>query len=142
MKKLVLIVLSLTIVVPCIWIRVFKYEGEKPTVNISLPSLYLKKFYEMSLDIEDNKTGLRGIIVSIEQKNKKKILFKKQYESFEFPGFLSGAKITKDSFVIPVHASQYGMSDGEAVIKITVSDYSWRGWNQGNILEIEKKVTA
>ncbi|MCK5350296.1 MAG: M23 family metallopeptidase, partial [Desulfobacula sp.] len=53
---------------------------------------------------------------------------------------LSGSKTIKDSFIIPVEFWKYGMTDGEAVIRIMVSDYSWRGWNKGNICYTEKKV--
>ncbi len=140
MKKIVCIVLLLIFLILSLWMLVYKYEGEKPVVDISLPSVYLKKSYEISLDIADYKTGLRDISVIIEQKNKKKILFKKHYEISRLSWLLSGAKTTKDSFVIPVRAWQYGMTDGDAIIRIIVSDYSWRGWNKGNILKIEKKV--
>ncbi len=140
MKKVFFLVLFLAILIPVVWILVYKYEGEKPVVDINLPSLYLKKSYEISLSVEDKKTGLRDIRVSIQQKEKEKILLKKQYETFKLPEIFSGAKTVKDSFIIPVRAWQYGMTDGEATIRIRVSDYSWRGWNSGNILNIEKKV--
>ncbi|MCK5683435.1 M23 family metallopeptidase [bacterium] len=140
MKKIVYSLLLLVIFIPGFWLIFSKYEDEKPVVDISLPSIYLKKSYEMSLGIMDNQTGLRDITVSIEQKAKKQILLKKHYENFGFSKILSGANVTKDSLVIPVRAWQYGMTDGEAIIKIIVSDYSWRGWNKGNILKIEKKV--
>ncbi len=140
MKRVVCSVLFLIILIPGIWILVHKYEGEKPVVDIILPSVYLKKSYEMSLNVMDDKTGLRDIVVSIHQKDKKKILLKRQYETYDITKIFSGAKIKKESFIIPIQAWQYGMSDGEAIIRIVVSDYSWRGWNQGNILNIEKKV--
>ena len=140
MKKIFFLILFLAILIPVVWILVYKYEGQKPVVDINLPSLYLKKSYEISLSVEDKKTGLRDIRVSIQQKEKEKILLKKQYETFKLPEIFSGAKTVKDSFIIPVRAWQYGMTDGEATIRIRVSDYSWRGWNSGNILNIEKKV--
>lgn len=140
MKKVFFLILFLAILIPVVWILVCKYEGEKPVVDINLPSHYLKKSYEISLSVEDKKTGLRDIRVSIQQKEKEKILLKKQYETYGFSEIFSGAKSVKDSFIIPVRAWQYGMTDGEATIRIRVSDYSWRGWNSGNILNIEKKV--
>ncbi|MCP4670869.1 MAG: M23 family metallopeptidase [Desulfobacula sp.] len=140
MKRVVCSVLFFIILIPGIWVLVHKYEGEKPVVDITLPSVYLKKSYEMSLDVMDDQTGLRDIMVSIHQKDKKKVLLERQYETPGIAKVFSGAKTIKESFVIPVSAWQYGMSDGEAIIRIIVSDYSWRGWNKGNILNIEKKV--
>ncbi|MBU8849289.1 MAG: M23 family metallopeptidase [Desulfobacterales bacterium] len=140
MKRVVSLILFLVVFVPIVWVLVYKFEGKKPVVDIKLPSLYLKKSYEMSLDVTDYKTGLRKIIVSIIQKGKEKVLLKKQYEPSGFSGLLSGSSTMKDSFVIPVQSWKYGMTDGDAVIRVMVSDYSWRGWNKGNVFYTEKKV--
>ncbi len=140
MKRVVFLVLILVILIPLIWVLVYKFEGKKSVVDIKLPSLYLKKSYEMSVNVTDHKTGLRKIIVSIMQQGKEKILLERQYESPGFLGLLSGSKTIKDSFIIPVEFWKYGMTDGDAVIRIMVSDYSWRGWNKGNICYTEKKV--
>ncbi|MCK5696173.1 MAG: M23 family metallopeptidase, partial [Desulfobacula sp.] len=140
MKRVVALVLFLMISIPIIWVLVYKYEGKKPVVDIQLPSLYLKKSYEMSLHVTDEKTGLRKIMVSIMQLGKEKVLLEKQYESSPFLDLLSDSKTVKDSFIIPVESWKYGMTDGETVIRIMVSDNSWRGWNKGNVSYIEKKV--
>jgi|GEM_PF-4181431 hypothetical protein len=133
MKRVVFLTLVLIVLIPVIWMFVFKFEGKKPVVDMTLPSLYLKKTYEISLKVSDHKTGLRKIMVSIMQQGKEKILLEKKYESTGFLGVVSGSKTLKDSFIIPVHSWKYGMIDGDAVIRIMVSDYSWRGLNKGNI---------
>lgn len=140
MKRVVSLVLFLVVFIPIIWVLVYKFEGKKPVVDIQLPSLYLKKSYEMSLDVTDHKTGLRKIIVSIIQEGKEKVLLKKQYKASNFLELLPESKTIRDLFIIPVESWKYGMTDGDAVIRIMVSDYSWRGWNKGNIFYIEKKV--
>ena len=140
MKRVVALVLFLMVLIPIVWVLVYKYEGKKPVVDIQLPSLYLKKSYEMSLSVTDEKTGLRKIMVSIMQKGKEKVLLEKQYESSPFLDLLSDSKTVKDSFIIPVESWKYGMTDGEAIIRIMVSDNSWRGWNKGNVSYTEKKV--
>ena len=140
MKKVVLTLLIIVIAIPSGWILFYKYEGGKPVVSVDMPSVYLKKSYEMSLNAVDEKTGLRSIMVSIEQKDKKKILLEKRYETAGVLELFSGPKTVKDSYTVPVCAWKYGMTDGEAVIRIVVSDSSWRGWNSGNVLTIEKKV--
>jgi len=140
MKRVVSLVLFLMVVIPIGWVLVYKYEDKKPVVDIQLPSLYLKKSYEISLHVTDEKAGLRKIMVSIMQGGKEKVLLEKQYESLGLLDVLSDSKMIKDSFIIPVESWKYGMIDGEAVIRIMVSDNSWRGWNKGNISYIEKKV--
>jgi murein DD-endopeptidase MepM/ murein hydrolase activator NlpD len=140
MKKVAFLILILMVLIPATWMLVYKFEGKKPVVDMKLPSLYLKKSYEMSLDVTDSKTGLRKIMVSIMQQGKEKILLEKQYETTGFLGMFPGSKMMKDAFIIPVHFWKYGMIDGDAIIRIMVSDHSWRKWNKGNITYIEKKV--
>ncbi len=144
MKRGFFLILILMVLIPVTWLFVYKFEGKKPVVDMTLPSLYLKKSYEMSIKVTDPKTGLRKIMVSIMQptmqSGKEKILLEKQYESTGFLGVLPGAKIIEDNFIIPVHSRKYGMIDGDAIIRIAVSDYSWRGWGKGNIFYSETKV--
>jgi murein DD-endopeptidase MepM/ murein hydrolase activator NlpD len=140
MKKLVLLVLFLAILIPSIWVLFNQYEGSAPEVDVTLPSLYLKKSYEMSLKVHDKGTGLRKVMVSLIQQGNEKLLFEKSYQPSSIVSFFSDQKVNEDSFIIPVESRKYGMNDGEALIRIMVSDYSWRGWNKGNIFYEEKKV--
>ncbi len=123
MKRVVVLVLLLVILIPIIWVLAFQFEGKEPVVDIQVPSLYLKKSYEMSLRVSDHKTGLRNIMVSIMQQGKEKVLLEKQYKFSGFSGLLSDDRTMEDSFIIPVESWRYGMTDGEAVIRIMVSDY-------------------
>ncbi|MBU2453972.1 MAG: M23 family peptidase, partial [Proteobacteria bacterium] len=125
MKRVLLSVLILVVIIPAAWVLIYKFEGKKPMVDIELPSLYLKKSYDMSVDVTDHNTGLRKIIVSIMQQGKEKVLLEKQYKPSSFLGLFPGSRQTKDSFIIPVQSWKYGMTDGDAIIRIMVSDYSW-----------------
>ncbi len=140
MKKVVLSMVFLAVAIPLAWTLFYKYEGSSPRVEVTLPSLYLKKSYEMSLKVNDKGTGLRKVMVSIMQKGVEKVLLEKEYPSSSILSFFSDHRINEDSFVIPVESRRYGMKDGEALIRIMVSDYSWRGWNRGNVFYEEKKV--
>jgi len=140
MKKLVLFVLFLAIMIPSAWVLFNQYEGSVPEVAVDLPSFYLKKSYKMSIKIRDRGTGFRRIMVSLIQKGNEKLLFDKSYEPSSIVTLFSDKKVNEDSFVIPVESRKYGMNDGEALIRIMVSDYSWRGWNKGNVFYEDKKV--
>lgn len=140
MKKTVLSVLVLLAFLSFGWVLLIKFEGTPPEVKIQLPSQYLKKSYEMAVHISDEKTGLRKIMVSIMQAGKEKVLLEKEYQSAGVMDLLSKAQEKTASFIIPVESWKYGMSDGEAVIRVMVSDCSWRKWGKGNTFFIEKKV--
>ncbi len=140
MKKFFLLVVCAGILVPLAWLLIYKYEGTAPQVDVEMPSLYLKEGYELSLNITDTRTGLRDVRVSLVQQQSEKILLEKSYPSIFVLNIFSGEKTLEERFLIPLEARKYGMNDGEAIIRIQVSDQAWRGWNKGNISVVEKKV--
>ncbi len=140
MKKTVSILVLLGILIPVIWVMFYKYEGASPEVDISLPSKYLKKSYEMNLKVSDQGTGLRQVMVSLMQNGNEKVLLDKNYPPSSVLSLFSDQKVMEETFIIPVESRKYGMNDGDAVIRILVLDYSWRGWNKGNRFYQEKKV--
>ncbi|MCG8567717.1 MAG: M23 family metallopeptidase [Desulfobacterales bacterium] len=140
MKKLVYFVVCIGILLPLGWGLLYKYEGEKPLVDISMPSIYLNKKSKLSLNITDSKTGLRHVAVYITQQNNEKKLLEKSYPASSIQSFFSDKKVTRDDFEISIESRKYGMVDGDAVIRVQVSDYSWRDWNKGNVYELTQKV--
>lgn len=140
MKKFIYIVVLLVIALPLAWFLFSQFEGQAPQVTIKLPSLYLNKSYEMSINAMDAGTGLRDVKVSLMQQGKEKILLDKHYPCVGYQRFFMGSQVFAEPFTIPVEAWKYAMTDGDAVFRIYVSDYSWRGWNKGNTIYQEHKV--
>lgn len=140
MKKFFLLVICIGVLVPLIWLASYKFEGTPPQVAADLPAVYLRDGFELSLDIRDAKTGLRRVEVSIHQRENEKILLEKSYPPVSVFTLVSEEKQLEDRFVIPVESRRYGMNDGEATLRIQVSDQSWRGWGRGNVAHVEKTV--
>ena len=140
MKKAVLLLICLGIILPAVWILIHKLEGTAPDVTIELPSQYLKKSYVMALDVQDRQTGIRQVQVSLMQKGTEKVLLNKTYPSGSFLNLMSETRQGHAAFKIPIESRKYGYSNGEAVIRVLVTDFSWRGWNRGNRFYEEKKV--
>ncbi len=140
MKKVVVSALVIAAFLSFAWVLINKFEGTLPSVDIKLPSQYLKKSYEMSVNIADQKTGLKKIVISIMQTGKENVLLEKEYQAPGISGIFSDIQTKKDTFLVPIQSWKYGMIDGEAVIRVMVSDFSWRGWGKGNIFYAEKKV--
>ena len=136
MRKVFFIFIILFIILPGSWFLIKSFEGENPEIKVQLPSRYLKKSYEISLSVSDTGKGLKNVRVSIVKQNKETILLSKRYLN---PGIM-GSGVFNDSFKIPVKFEDQNISDGEALIIIHVSDYSFRGWNKGNSAYIEEKV--
>ncbi len=140
MKKLFIILFILMVVLPLGWFFANEFEGKQPILSVKLPSIYLNRSFEMSLKVTDQGTGLRSIRVSIVQAGKEKVLLDQKYPPLGYQGLFIGSQVLDQSFEIPVESWKYGMQDGEAFLKMTASDYSWRGWNRGNTVLVEKKV--
>ena len=136
MRKVFFIFIVFFIIFPGGWFLVKSFEGKHPEIKVELPSKYLKKTYEMSLSVSDVGKGLKNIRVSILKQNKEIVLLSKRYPN---PGFM-GSGVFHDSFKIPVKFEDQNISDGDALIIIHVSDYSFRGWNKGNFAYMEEKV--
>jgi len=139
-KKIVVFLFVLVIVLPLGWFLFNEFEGKKPTISVQLPSSYFNLSFEMPLRATDRGTGLRSIRVSLNQAGNEKVLLNKLYDPIGYKGFFIGSDVHDETFKIPVEALKYGMQDGEAVLKISVADYSWWNWNQGNRVVVEKKV--
>ena len=136
MRKFFFVLIVIFIIIPGGLFLVKSFEGKKPTIKAELPSRYLNKSYEMSLSVSDVGKGLKNVRVSILKQNKETILLLKRYSN---PGIM-GTGVFNDSFKIPVRFEDSSISDGEALIIIHVSDYSFRGWNKGNYAYKEEKV--
>ena len=136
MRKVFFVFIIFFIILPGGWFLVKSFEGKRPEIKVELPSQYLKKSYEMSLSVSDVGKGLKNVRVSILKQNKEIILLLKRYPN---PGIM-GSGVFNDSFKIPVKFEDQNISDGEALIIIHVSDYSFRGWNKGNFAYREEKV--
>ncbi|MGD9822967.1 M23 family metallopeptidase [Desulfobacter sp.] len=132
MKKTLFLIIFLAIAVPVGWVLFCKYEGDVPKADVRLPSPYLKQSYEINMTATDEGTGLRHVTVSLVQKNNEKILWDKPYPSPSILSLFSGKKTLSDTFAVPVETRKYGMSDGQAVIRIIVTDYAWHKWGKGN----------
>ena len=140
MKRAIVVVIASVVCVLLILVLVKKFEGKDPVVDIALPSLFLKKDYTMTLGVSDEGTGLRSLHVSLMKQGNEVKLLEKKYLPISILDIFNTTGILEEQFSIPVESWRYGMSDGEAVIRILATDQSWRGWNKGNQTYIEKKV--
>ena len=136
-KSRLIVLICFIVILPVAWILVVRFEGEKPSITVDLPSPSLGKTQELSLTVSDVKSGVRRIWVGIIKDGKEVDLFKKD---LPFAGIIRGGIIHQESFIIPVEPVKIGMTDGKAILRMIAKDYSWRGWLQGNTTYLEKNV--
>jgi len=133
-----LVVLLVVIVVPAGWFLVVRYEGEKPVVELEMPSDHIGRSYDLALSVSDSRSGLRKVWVGVNQGGQEHVLYER---SFPAAGFLQGGSTRREVVEIAVKPDQLGLQEGEALLRIAIWDYSWRGWWDGNKTYLEKSVT-
>ena len=125
------------ILAPVIWILAIFLEGEAPNAVLELTSGGIGRSGELSVAASDQKRGLRRISIDLFKDGKETILFEKDFAS---SGWFSGGTEHETSFKVMVEPGKLGISDGKALIRLSVRDYSWRKWLKGNLTYLEKEV--
>lgn len=119
------------------WFLWDRLEREAPALSMDLPSDHIGRSRELTLTVKDGKSGLRKVWVGLLKDGQETVL---HAENFPSAGFFEGGKIHEDSVKIRIEPVALGYSDGEAVLRVVVSDYSWRDWWRGNKTYTEKNV--
>ena len=127
----------LVIILPVAWFLMIRLEGQPPTLELDLVAPYIGASQELSIAVSDKKSGLRRLWVGLLKDGKEVVL-----HAIDFPsaGLLKGGSLKETSIKFPVAPPALGFSDGEAILRMVVQDYSWRDWWKGNKTYLEKTV--
>ncbi len=134
--KKFIIILFCIILIPVVIVFVMRFEGEKPLVNLDLHSEFIGRHLTIPLKISDKKSGLRKVNVYINKDGVDKILLEKRFPAVDF---IRGGKIKETELSIDIEPLKLNLSDGKAILRIVVTDYSWRKWFQGNRFYMEQQ---
>ncbi|MEJ2727436.1 MAG: M23 family metallopeptidase [Deltaproteobacteria bacterium] len=126
------------LLLPVLWLLLVRLEGQKPEVVFEQESPYIGKSHDFSISIADSNSGLRKIWIAMIQNGKEFVLTEQDFQS---AGIFGGGKIKSKSLNIPFEPQKHGFTDGKAILRLAVWDYSWRGWWQGNQVYLEKNLT-
>jgi murein DD-endopeptidase MepM/ murein hydrolase activator NlpD len=136
-KFWLVIIGCLIVLVPVAWFLIVRLEAQGPKLEVDLVSGFLGRSQELSIAVSDAESGLRQLSVALLKDGKEAVLHD---ETFPSGGLFKGGSVQQISVKIPVAPQNLGFSDGDAVLRMVVRDYSWRDWWRGNKTYIEKKV--
>lgn len=125
------------IVVPGGWFLWERLENKKPTLNMNLLSSHIGRDQEFTLAVSDAKSGLRRLWVGLLKDGQETVLYD---EKFPSAGFFKGGQVHETTVKIRIEPAALGLTDGEAILRTVVSDYSWRDWWKGNKIYAETNV--
>jgi murein DD-endopeptidase MepM/ murein hydrolase activator NlpD len=131
------LLLSLMIILPVAWVLMLRLEGEKPSARIELSSPFIGVSQELSGTVTDQRSGVRKLWIGLLKDGKEVVLMEKDFPA---GGFIRGGMVHEEPFKILIGPKLLGLTDGKAILRMTVWDYSWRGWLNGNRTYIEKEI--
>ena len=101
------------------------FEGEPPVIRASIGAAW-NPSRETTVQIMDRKSGIRRVQIVVSQQGRDIQLFDQLFEK-NIPKTLA--------LPIKMDPRKHRISEGAAVLRITVRDMSWRGWFHGNKAE-------
>jgi murein DD-endopeptidase MepM/ murein hydrolase activator NlpD len=113
------------------------FEGEDPVVSLEQTGDHIGKKGIIRYSVSDTKSGLRSIVIWGTQGSVTKTL-----HEVTFPRSSSTGKIgpSEAAETVSFDTKKEGFTDGPMSIKFVATDYSLRGWLQGNKTIINKEV--
>jgi murein DD-endopeptidase MepM/ murein hydrolase activator NlpD len=136
-KSYLLVFLGLIIIVPIIWILIDRMEGEKPQLKFMLQSNFIGKSLNLPVILKDQKSGLQRFWVALIKDGREYPIISK---NFDFAGLLTGGLVNTKTIKIQFSPKNLGVSDGKALLRMAVWDYSWRKLGKGNQTYMEQEV--
>ncbi len=121
-------IVAALVIIPALWMLVVQLEGGKPVIAEKMPDR-LGGSKTFAFTIGDEKSGLRSARVWIVKNEKEYTLFEKDYPA---AGLFGGDQTHSETIEVPLDIDKLGISDGDAIFRISVRDYSWREWFHGN----------
>ena len=103
-----------------------------------LPTLALGSEEELQINVEDHKSGIKQLRVSILQDGLEKTVLDK---FFQESGILKKGQTNSESIRIKIEPKKLGLKNGKAMLRILAVDYSWKSWGNGNRTYIEIEIT-
>ncbi len=137
-KRYLLITLLLLLVAGGVGGFVLFFEGDIPIADFNQTGDFIGKKGNIKYNVTDKGSGIHTIIVTATQTDVAKTI-----HSFSFPRTSYNGTVgpLTDSQSIAFDPIKMGFKDGPMTVSISVSDFSFRGWLQGNKVTVTKEVT-
>jgi murein DD-endopeptidase MepM/ murein hydrolase activator NlpD len=129
----IIFVLAAVVAVVLVALAWGRLEGDAPVIAFDREFAYLDRSPSLELSVEDPRTGLRDVRVTLHQGDVEVVLVD---ESYPGPGLLSpsgrGEEVRKTWDVGALISDKHTIREGPATLEVSASDYALRGWGGGN----------
>jgi len=129
--------LCLVLMIPIGWGLLKRFEGETPGVQLTLPKPVFGMYQPFSVTLSDRKSGLRHVRIECIQGKQTYLILDRDFPS---EGFFKTGVIQEEELSVTLEPRKMGIADGNALIRSTAWDFSWRNGGKGNQQIAEKVV--
>lgn len=136
-KRFLLITLLLLLIAGGIGGFVLFFEGEVPVADLSGTKDYIGKKGNIDFKVTDKGSGIHSIMVTVKQAELEKTIHAMTFPRTTYNGAVGPLT---DSQSIAFDPIKLGFKDGPMTIALAASDFSFRGWLQGNKVTVTKDV--
>jgi len=114
-----------------------RMEKEAPKVVLDEDASIFGKEKELPITFSDDKSGLKKVWVGLFKDGREAVLLEKEYPA---AGWLQKGSVNHLPLDVLVKPKDLGFTDGEGILRLVVTDHSWRNWGKGNRTYMEKQV--
>jgi hypothetical protein len=118
-------------------VLIIRMEKEAPQVDIAFDSTAFGIERTLSIRLSDEKSGLKKVWIGLFKDGKEQQLLEK---TFPASGWLRKGSVSHVPLSVTVKPKDLGLTDGDAMLRMKATDYSWRSWGKGNHTYIERQV--
>ena len=133
--RALLIVILLLVVIPLAVLAVWRLEGQAPTIpNVPAEMVIGAVPRAIVVDIQERGRGLKEVRAAVTQTGRETVL-----EEARFDGSLlgPGSGVEAHTLTLELDAGKLNLAEGQATLRITARDFSWRDWWNGNRTVVE-----
>lgn len=113
------------------------FETESPDASLSVKSKYLGTDSTISIDVIDNKSGVKSVELKAIQGDREQILYNKEYPRI---GYNNPVGPGEHSVRFQVDSKKLGFNEGPVTLQLTALDFSLNGWFHGNQTVVTKEL--
>ena len=137
-KRYLFITLLILLVAGGVGGFVLFFEGDIPVADLNQTGEFIGKEGNIKYNVTDKGSGIHTITVTATQTGVEKTIHSVSFPRTSYNGAVGPLT---DSQSIAFDPIKIGFKDGPMTVSITASDFSFRGWFQGNKVTVTKEVT-
>ena len=122
-----------------VWLLSIIFEGQKPLVQINPLPQFISENREFTLNISDEKRGLKHLVVSVNQGGRETTVLEKK---FPFKGLFNSEGAHRFDAKFSMNPSKLNLAQGRVDLKVRVWDYSRRSGGDGNLSQVSHKMVV